>query len=227
MKTYTVAQMRAAEAPYLAKDVPLMARAAAALADVAADLLQPRGGVTGARLLVLVGPGNNGGDALHAAAILGRQGAIVTVVATDERMHPAGLAAVRAAGAAVLGVDLPAADLAAAAAASAMIIDGILGTGVSANPALRGRAREVVAAIRPVLHGPTAPLVLAVDLPSGVGANDGAVPEPTVLPADVTVTFGGCKPGLLLEPAAGLVGRIVVADIGIGDELDRITGARG
>ncbi|HSP53037.1 MAG TPA: NAD(P)H-hydrate epimerase, partial [Cryobacterium sp.] len=109
-----------------------------------------------------------------------------------------------------------------AARASAVILDGILGTGTSAGPALRGRAREVVAALLPVLHGDAAPRVVAVDLPSGTGVDDGAVPDPTVLPADLTVTFGGCKPGLLREPAASLAGRIVVADIGIGAELERI-----
>jgi NAD(P)H-hydrate epimerase len=56
---------------------------------------------------------------------------------------------------------------------------------------------------------------VAVDIPSGVGPDDGAVPDPTVLPADLTVTFGGCKAGLLRQPAAGLAGRIVVVDIGI------------
>jgi len=72
------------------------------------------------------------------------------------------------------------------------------------------------------LHGDNAPLVVAVDLPSGIGVDDGTVPDPTVLPANLTVTFGGCKAGLLREPAANLSGRIVVADIGLGDELERI-----
>jgi NAD(P)H-hydrate repair Nnr-like enzyme with NAD(P)H-hydrate epimerase domain len=65
-------------------------------------------------------------------------------------------------------------------------------------------------------------LAVAVDLPSGIGVDDGSVPDPTVLPADLTVTFGGCKVGLLRRPAADCAGRIVVADIGIGDELERI-----
>lgn len=223
MITFTAAQMREAEAPYLAAGVPLMARAATALARETAALVTDRGGaLPGARVLVLAGAGNNGGDALHAGAILAEHGASVSVVPTAERLHEAGLAAARAAGAVVLPLDEPADALAAAAADSTVIIDGILGTGASANPALRGRPREVVRAILPVLANRPAPAVVAVDIPSGVGADDGAVPDAAVLPASLTVTFGGCKTGLLREPAASLSGRILVADIGIGPELDRI-----
>ncbi|HSP75967.1 MAG TPA: NAD(P)H-hydrate epimerase [Cryobacterium sp.] len=222
MKTYTAVQMREAEAPFLAAGVPLMERAASALAGETAALLEERGGVPGARLLVLAGAGNNGGDALHAAALLAGQGARVAIVPTAAQLHDGGLKAALEAGAALLPLDETDAVLAGAAQAAAVILDGILGTGTSASPALRGRAREVVAAILPVLHRHEAPLVVAVDLPSGIGVDDGAVPDPTVLPADLTVTFGGCKPGLLREPAASLAGRVVVADIGIGDELERI-----
>ena len=222
VKTYTAAQMRAAEAPFLAAGVPLMWRASAALAAETAALLEMRGGVPGSRLLVLAGAGNNGGDAMHAAALLAGQGARVTIVPTASQVHAAGLAAALAAGAALLSQHETDAVLARTARASVVILDGILGTGTSRNPALRGRARETVAAILPVLHGRAAPLVVAVDLPSGIGVDDGAVPDPLVLPANLTVTFGGCKSGLLREPAASLAGRIVVADIGIGDELEQI-----
>ncbi len=103
-----------------------------------------------------------------------------------------------------------------------MIVDGILGTGTSASPALRGRAREIVAALLPVTRGKHAPLVVAVDIPSGVHPDDGSVPDPTVLAADLTVTFGACKTGLLLAPAVEFVGRLVVVDIGLGPELERV-----
>ncbi|TFB62346.1 NAD(P)H-hydrate epimerase [Cryobacterium sp. Hz7] len=220
--------MREAETPFLAEGVPLMERASAALAAETAalleELLTESGGVPDARVLVLAGAGNNGGDALHAAALLAAQGALVTIVPTSAQLHDGGLSAALAAGAALLPLAETDAALARVARVSAVILDGILGTGTgtSTSPALRGRAREVVAAILPALHDPGAPLVVAVDLPSGIGVDDGAVPDPTVLPAHLTVTFGGCKPGLLREPAASLAGRIVVADIGIGDELERI-----
>ena len=115
------------------------------------------------------------------------------------------------------------------------MVDGILGTGTSANPALRGLARDMVAGILSAIDTPIGmtgltsergPLVVAVDLPSGVGADDGAVPDKTVLSATLTVTFGGCKAGLLIEPASHYAGRVVVADIGLGAELERIA-ARG
>jgi NAD(P)H-hydrate epimerase len=223
MKTYTAAQVREAETPFLQAGVPLMARASAALAtETAALLRQQRGDVAGSRVLVLAGAGNNGGDALHAGAMLAAQGAMVTVVPTAADLHEGGAAAAVAAGVTVLPLGEPT-DAAALARRSDVILDGILGTGTSAKPALRGHARDVVAAILPVLgEGGTVPLVVAVDLPSGIGPDDGAIPEPTVLRADLTVTFGGCKTGLVREPAARLVGRIVVVDIGITEELERI-----
>jgi NAD(P)H-hydrate epimerase len=229
VKSYTTAQIRSAEARYLAAGVPLMARAAAGLAAETAALLQQRRlarpspeaarGVSGARVLVLAGAGDNGGDALHAAALLSADGASVTVAPTASRIHREGLAAALAAGVGVLPVDASVAEVARFAGASDVILDGIVGIGSSGSPALRGRARDLVAGILTVLPGPSAPAVVAVDIPSGVGPDDGAVPDPVVLPADLTVTFGACKAGLLLEPAASLAGRIVVVDIGIAGAL--------
>jgi NAD(P)H-hydrate repair Nnr-like enzyme with NAD(P)H-hydrate epimerase domain len=57
-----------------------------------------------------------------------------------------------------------------------------------------------------------------VDLPSGIGPDDGSVHEP-VLPAAVTVTFGAMKTGLLLEPARSVAGRVVLVDLGLGPFL--------
>ena len=228
VRVYTAAQVREAEEPFLERGVPLMARAAAALAHETARLLDARrGGVAGAQVLVLAGAGNNGGDALHAAALLGGRGAAISIVPTTTRLHQAGLEAALAAGAGLRPPDERAEVLAELAQRADVIFDGILGTGTSGDPALRGPARAVVAALLPVLAGTPAapgrrPLVVAVDLPSGIGVDDGSVPDPTVLPADLTVTFGGCKAGLLRRPAMDYTGRIVVADIGIADELERI-----
>jgi hydroxyethylthiazole kinase-like uncharacterized protein yjeF len=207
MAAYTAAQIRRAEEPLLAAGVPLMQRAADALAAEIVRLLPPRG-----RVLLLVGGGNNGGDALYAGQRLLRLGHDVLVVRTSSHAHEEGLEAARGAGAVFVDPD----GVAEAAAGADVIVDGILGTGTSVDPALRGRARDVVAAVR---EARPSGRVVAVDLPSGVDPDSGAAPDGLVLPASVTVTFGGMKRGLLREPAKRLAGRVVVADIGLGETL--------
>jgi NAD(P)H-hydrate epimerase len=179
-------------------------------------------------VVVLAGSGDNGGDALFAGAHLAARGADVRIVAAGSRLHEDGAAAAHHAGAADLD---PAADpdaLDRAVRDADVLVDGILGIGAAASPALRGPAREVVARVRAVLgpewvaragHATRHPLVVAVDLPSGISPDDGSVPDPTVLPADVTVTMGAVKAGLLLEPAAAVAGRVVLVDLGLGPAL--------
>jgi len=213
---YTAAQIRAAEAPLLAAGVPLMQRASAALAGEVRALL----GRDDARVLLLVGSGNNGADALYAGAILAEGGADVTIVRTGDRVHAAALESALAAGAHDPGAGGPTpAEVAGLAASVDLVVDGILGTGTGANPALRGRGRELVAAV--LAAGATAPVV-AVDIPSGIGPDDGSVPDPCVLRATLTVTFGGYKAGLLLDPARGYAGEVRLIDIGLGEELAEV-----
>jgi len=207
---YTAEQVRRAEAPHLAAGEPLMARAAAGLAQAVRDVLDHR-----TRVLLLVGSGNNGGDALFAGANLASHGCRVLFGEVGSRTHSEGRAVAVAAGAQAVPVD----RVAQTAASSDVIVDGILGTGAAGDPALRGRARDVVAAIIPLLGAADSPRVVAVDIPSGVDPDDGSVPDPIVLPADVTVTFGGCKAGLLRGPAARLAGDIRLVPIGIEDDL--------
>jgi len=147
----------------------------------------------------------------------------VTAIPTSDRMHAEGARAALDAGVRILetsGVDDDA--VADAFAGAAVIVDGILGTGTSASPALRGRARDLVAAANLAAAGGGI-RVVAVDLPSGIQPDDGSVPDPTVLRADVTVTFGAIKAGLLREPAAGYAGRIELVDLGLGPELAGMT----
>jgi NAD(P)H-hydrate epimerase len=216
MKGYSAAQVRAAEAPLLAAGEPLMRRAASALARVIRRQLEAADAVAGP-VVLLVGSGDNGGDALFAGAELRDEGVTVTAIPTSERLHQAGAAAAQATG--VRFVDRSDARAAGAAIESAaVIVDGILGTGTSAAPALRGGARELVAGALPVISR-RGTRVVAVDLPSGIHPDDGTVPDPTVLPATVTVTFGAAKAGLLREPAADYTGRIEVVDLGLGPGL--------
>jgi len=213
---YSAAQMRDAEAPLLAAGVPLMQRAAAGLAREVRSLL----GRDDTSVLLLVGSGNNGADALYAGAILAGNGADVTLVRAGDRVHGEALAAALAAGAhEVPPAEVSPAEVGVLAASVDVVIDGILGTGTSANAALRGGGRQVVAAM--LAAGVTTPVV-AVDIPSGIDPTDGSVPDPCVLRATLTVTFGGYKAGLLLAPASGYAGEVRLVDIGLGDELAKV-----
>lgn len=213
------AQVREAEMPHLEAGEPLMLRAAHGLADEIRRCLLLR--KTNRRVLMLVGSGNNGADALFAAAELAAAGIEVQVIPVGERMHPGGASSALESGACLIEDDF---EIALAAGQAGVIVDGILGTGSGRSPALRGRAREVALLLLPSVRagGPT---VVAVDLPSGVHPDTGEAPDQAVLPADVTVTFGGCKAGLLRGAGARLAGRIRVVDIGIGDELARMVPA--
>lgn len=232
--TFTAEQVRAAERPLLDAGVPLMHRAAAALADVIrAELATPDTVVTltgvlepviretpvalRPRVLVLVGSGDNGGDALYAAAHLSRI-ADVDALLVSERFHVTALAAAVAAG--VRRVDLPEVDD--AVRHYALVVDGILGIGAASDPALRGRARGAVTAIRDDLRrGGRMPRVIAVDIPSGLHPDTG-VADDAVLAASVTVTFGAVKAGLVTGRGPELAGDIVLVDIGLGPALESV-----
>ncbi|OIK05150.1 bifunctional ADP-dependent (S)-NAD(P)H-hydrate dehydratase/NAD(P)H-hydrate epimerase [Streptomyces monashensis] len=197
--------VRAAERALMARlpEGALMQRAAAGLAAACAELL---GRVYGSRVVLLVGSGDNGGDALYAGARLARRGAGVTaVLLSPERAHAGGLAALRRAGGAV------AADAAAAAEElierADLVVDGIVGIGG------RGGLRPEAAALAEAA-GPSRAAVVAVDLPSGVEADTGEVRGAAVR-ADLTVTFGAYKPGLLVDPAREYAGVVRLVDIGL------------
>jgi ADP-dependent NAD(P)H-hydrate dehydratase / NAD(P)H-hydrate epimerase len=201
---WRVDAVRAAETALMAR-LPagaLMQRAAAALARRAALLLADRrGAVYGGRVLLLVGAGNNGGDALYAGALLaGRGAAVRALLLAPERAHRDGLAALRSAGGRVVagaGDPMDPVDL---------VLDGIVGIG--GRGALRPEAAAALAGL------PGRPVMVAVDVPSGVDADTGAVPGAAVT-ADVTVTFGCLKPGLVVGAGAAHCGLVDVVDIGL------------
>jgi len=200
---YPVEVVRAAERAVM-EAVPqgaLMQRAAAGLAAECVRML--RGGVYGTPVVALVGAGDNGGDALYAGARLAGRGAAVTaVLLSPDRAHPGGLAALRAAGGRALPADSPeAGDVVAAAR---LVLDGIVGIGGS------GGLRPAAAALVRAVTGE----VVAVDLPSGVDADTGAV-EGDAVRADVTVTFGALKPGLLVGAGVEHAGEVRLVEIGL------------
>lgn len=197
---YAVQDVRAAEQSLLAAlpEGALMQRAAAGLSRICILLL---GRVYGSRVVLLVGSGDNGGDALFAGARLAGRGARVEAVLLGDRAHEAGLAALRAAGGRVTEAVPEHVDL---------VVDGIVGIGGKGS--LRDKAATVVAGLG------DGPMVVAVDVPSGVDADTGEVAGAAVQ-ADVTVTFGALKPGLLVDPGAGHAGAVELVDIGLGPHL--------
>ncbi|MEU1040283.1 NAD(P)H-hydrate dehydratase [Streptomyces sp. NPDC005907] len=200
---YRVETVRTAERELMARlpEGALMQRAAAGLAAACAELL---GRVYGSRVVLLVGSGDNGGDALFAGARLARRGAGVTAVLTAPgRAHADGLTALRRAGGTTVAPDaaeplIRRADL---------VIDGIVGIG--GRGGLRG---DAVTLAEHTARSRAA--VVAVDLPSGVEADTGEVSGSAVR-ADLTVTFGTHKPGLLIDPARGHAGSVRMVDIGL------------
>jgi len=205
---WTVEQVRAAEQEVIARtgEAALMRRAAFGVAVRCAELLREHtGAVAGRRVVLLTGAGNNGGDALWAGAFLRRRGVAVTaVLLAPARAHAAGLAALRRRGGRVVEAPGPAAG--SAVRRADLVVDGIVG--LSASGPLRPAAAELVSAAR-------APVV-AVDLPSGVDPDTGAVAGPAVT-ATATVTFGALKPVHVLAPHR--CGALRVVDIGIGGAL--------
>lgn len=198
---YPVEQIKAAEQA-LMKALPegaLMQRAASGLATECARLL---GAVYGARVVLLVGGGNNGGDGLYAGAALARRGARVEAVLLDpDRAHAGGLAALLGAGGLISGTD------GAAIGRADLVLDAITGIGGS------GGLREPAATLAALAQASTA-LLVAVDIPSGVDADTGVV-EGQAVQADVTITFGALKPGLVAGAGAQHCGTVYTVDIGL------------
>ncbi|MGQ4430721.1 NAD(P)H-hydrate dehydratase [Streptomyces sp. SAS_260] len=204
---YSVETVRTAEQALMARlpEGTLMQRAAAGLAVACAQLL---GRVYGSRVVLLVGSGDNGGDALYAGARLARRGAaVVAVLLAPDRTHPGGLAALLRAG----GRTVADADAEDTVLRADLVLDGIVGIGGKGG--LRPDAARLA-----TLAGDSGALVVAVDLPSGVEADSGEVRGAAVR-ADVTVTFGAHKPGLLIDPAREYAGSVRLVDIGLDAEL--------
>jgi hydroxyethylthiazole kinase-like uncharacterized protein yjeF len=205
---WRVSDVRAAEKALMATLPPgtLMSRAASGLARRCAELLADRfGSVYGRTVLLVVGAGDNGGDALYAGTLLAGRGVAVRALALEpDRAHAGGLAALRSAGGRVVDAVPATFDLA---------MDGIVGIG--GRGPLRPLAADVMSTIQRVRAADGArPTIVAVDVPSGVGVDTGEAYEPAVA-ADVTVAFGCLKPALVVGAAAPLAGLVELVDIGL------------
>ena len=170
-----------------------MQRAAAGLAVAVVDFL---GSAYGRRVLLLVGSGDNGGDALWAGAMLARRGVQVEAWLLSDQAHPQGRAALEGAGGRVVTEPTRRPEV---------VVDGIVGIGG------RGGLRENAANALKLLHGVP---VVAVDTPSGVDVDTGEVQGDHV-EAALTVTFGTHKVCHLVDPAAQACGAVHLVDIGL------------
>jgi len=192
----SAAETRAAEAAVFATGVTVeeaMERAGGAVAEAA---WRHAGNMP---TLVMCGPGNNGGDGYVIARLLKRRGLKVRIAASGEPRTEAARAN-RA------RWDGPVESLADAAPAP-LLIDALFGTGLA-----RALDPDIAVPLERLARG--ARLRIAVDLPSGVGTDDGALLGPPVA-YDMTVALAVLKPAHRLQPAAALMGRLVVGDIGI------------
>ena len=212
------------------------------------------GWISGAPVLLLVGGGHNGADTLLAGGLLARSGCAVSAVLATEHPHPVALEEARSHGVTVHGAgyrsdDGTGQDVAEAMAAieaflvhGGLVLDGL--TGIGATGALRPDAAALIAPLIAAGQPGRRPLrVIAVDLPSGTGVDDGTVSGP-VLAADHTVTFTCLKGCQCLPPARHLCGVVEVVPLGLpaptsrplvrrpvdgalGDYLTRVVGEPG
>lgn len=232
-KIVTVAQMQEIE-----RGTDAAGHSYAAMMEMAgksvADAILDRLGTSFARVVVLAGPGNNGGDGLVCARYLCQAGIDVRVYLWKRRTDPDHdyehhFAKLMEMGAPYARLED---DLAADGTPSTLlawlddpdfpviIVDALLGTG--ANRPIGGELATLLDAVRAVLEPApssadaftSAPLtVVAVDSPSGLNCDTGAL-DPHALRADLTVTFANAKRGHYLFPGAGAVGELLVTDIG-------------
>lgn len=220
MKVVTAGQMAAMEQASERRGVgadTLMENAGLAVAQAVRSLL---GRAAGARVLVLVGPGNNGADGLVVARHLQRWGSRVTTYLVASRPSPDPKMDM----AQTYGVDLLWATddpglkrLEHLLGCSEVVVDAVLGTG-RARP-LEGVVRDAMLRLAVCRNAKDHPLLLALDLPTGLNADTGEV-DPACPAVDLTVALGLPKVGLLTFPGAAYVGKLEVANIGLPPSLE-------
>ena len=213
MKLVTVAEMRAMERAAIeagVSEAQLMEEAGLAAAQEAWMLL---GTLEGRQIVVLAGPGNNGGDGLVAARHLHDWGSEVTVVAPRGREDDSNLQELTAREIGVVQGEEASGALARMAEAD-LVVDALLGVGKGRPLAADEPIGETLVALAAARAGARPPKVLAIDLPTGLDADGGGV-DPLTVAADLTVTFGLPKVGMYQAMGSGVVGRVQVVDIGI------------
>ena len=215
MKVVTTNEMKEIERGAAKQGLPnevLMENAGLAIAQQVKGWL---GSAAGRQILVLVGPGNNGGDGLVAARHLHDWGARISIYLCSQRREDDSnyhIVTERGIPTTIASEDEHLDDLASTLSSSDVVIDALFGTG-KLRP-LEGVIGEVLTRVRGVKEAQPGLKVIAIDLPSGLDADSGAA-DPSCLAADLTVTLGYPKVGLFSFPGRDLVGELMVADIGI------------
>jgi len=218
MKIVSAEEMRRIEAKATEHGVSsevLMENAGRAVAVKVAGLF---GSITSRSILVIVGPGNNGGDGLVAARYLHDAGARICVYLCQSRPQPdKNLALVQERGITVSSADSDPSftSLDECMARADVIIDAVFGTGMSR--VISGVPEQVLRRIS-AKYQPGRQTIVAVDLPSGLDADTGTV-DPACPSANVTLTLGLPKFGLFRFPGAEKTGRLDIVDIGIPPDL--------
>jgi ADP-dependent NAD(P)H-hydrate dehydratase / NAD(P)H-hydrate epimerase len=217
MKLVTVTQMQAIEKEADSSGLTyemMMENAGQGLADVILDLfvdeIEPEA-------VGLVGPGNNGGDTLVALTALALEGWKARAYLV-KRKKDALVKRLTDAGGEILGGKDGFDQLAESIEVADVLLDGVLGTGIELP--LKKDVAELLSEVNDILDSleEDAPLVIAVDCPSGVDCDSGEVAEETI-PADLTVTMVAVKQGLVKLPAFEYAGELEVVDIGLPDDL--------
>jgi NAD(P)H-hydrate epimerase len=214
MKLVTVAQMRELEQAAVAAGVSeaqLMAEAGLAVAQEAWLLL---GNLEGQPIAVLAGPGSNGGDAIVAARHLAEWGATIAVIVPSPRGADPLLEELRQFEVQIAEGEFEEVALEQVLAGSAVVIDGLLGIGRSRAIEPDSWAGSTLRALAGARRRPGGPKVIAVDVPSGMDADSGAI-DPLMVEPDITVTFALPKVGMYQSPASAHLGRVQVVNIGI------------
>lgn len=218
-KIVSVSEMRdiekAADKAGLTYD-EMMQRAGKAVADVICEGI---GELQGLLVTLLVGSGNNGGDALVAAHYLAAAGAEVRAYLSKKRSGDKNQNLAEEAGVIILHFDgdRDAKKLTEIILDCDILVDGLLGTGCRLP--LKGQVATILNIIKTKLaEADNPPAIFAVDCPSGLDCDTGAVAV-DILKADVTITMAAAKRGFFLFPAAEYVGNLMIADIGITETL--------
>ncbi len=216
MKLVTVSQMQAiekeADAGGLTYD-QMMVNAGQGLADVLFDLFEDD---VETEIVGLVGPGNNGGDTLVALAELAQEGWKAKAYLVKRKKDDL-VKRFTEAGGELLAGENAFEKLTEAIENADVLLDGVLGTGVALP--LKKDVAEFLSEVNDLLDSlDEAPLVVAVDCPSGVNCDSGEVADETIA-ADLTVTMAAVKQGLLKLPAFEYTGDLEVIDIGLADDL--------